>query len=68
MSSNTTLVCTPLMADSVSQMLIDMEKAKENGADLVELRIDYLKEFYPKQDLEKLIKESPLPNLITYMY
>ncbi|KAL5712830.1 hypothetical protein ACHQM5_014958 [Ranunculus cassubicifolius] len=66
MSSNSTLVCVPLMADSVSQMLIDMEKAKENGADLVELRIDYLKEFNPKHDLQKLIKESPLPTLVTY--
>uniref|UniRef100_A0A5B7A1S8 Putative 3-dehydroquinate dehydratase/shikimate dehydrogenase 3 n=1 Tax=Davidia involucrata TaxID=16924 RepID=A0A5B7A1S8_DAVIN len=63
---NSTMICAPVMADTVDQMLIQMRKAKELGADLVETRIDYLKKFSPQQDLEILIKQCPLPTLITY--
>ncbi|KAF8392533.1 hypothetical protein HHK36_022878 [Tetracentron sinense] len=66
MGRNPTLVCAPLMGESVDQMLIDMGKAKESGADLVEIRLDFIKNFSPRQDLEILIKKCPLPTLITY--
>lgn len=66
MKRNATLICVPIMGESVSQMLTDMAKAKASEADLVEIRIDYLKDFNPQLDLEKLIKHSPLPTLITY--
>ncbi|PKI78211.1 hypothetical protein CRG98_001382 [Punica granatum] len=52
-TSSRTLLCTPLMGTTVDQMLTEMRKAKEIGADVVE-------------DLEILIKRSPLPTLITY--
>ncbi|KAL8171268.1 hypothetical protein V2J09_023072 [Rumex salicifolius] len=64
--SNSTLICAPVMADSVDQMLAQVRKAKEQGADLVEIRLDYLKNFTPNADLEALIKQSVLPTLITY--
>jgi 3-dehydroquinate dehydratase/shikimate dehydrogenase len=54
------------MAETVDQMLIQARKAKELGADLVEVRLDFLKNFSPRQDLEILIKQSALPTLITY--
>ncbi|KAK6911476.1 Shikimate dehydrogenase substrate binding, N-terminal [Dillenia turbinata] len=63
---NSTLICAPLIAESVDRMLIQMRKAKELGADLVEVRVDYLKNFSPSQDLEILIKQCPLPTLITF--
>ncbi|XP_062084611.1 bifunctional 3-dehydroquinate dehydratase/shikimate dehydrogenase, chloroplastic-like isoform X2 [Humulus lupulus] len=63
---NSTLVCVPIMAESVDEMLDQMRKANELGADLVEIRIDFLNNFSPRQDLEILIKQSPLPALITY--
>lgn len=63
---NATLICAPVVAESVDQMLVQMQKAKEVGADLVELRLDYLKSFSPSQDLKTLIKQSPLPSLVTY--
>lgn len=63
---NSTLICAPVMAESVDQMLIKLQKAKELGADIVEIRVDFLKNFSPRQDLEILIKQSPLPTLITY--
>ncbi|XP_059652600.1 bifunctional 3-dehydroquinate dehydratase/shikimate dehydrogenase, chloroplastic-like [Cornus florida] len=64
--SNPTLLCTPLMGTTVDQMLIEMRKAKEIGADLVEIRLDCLRQFSPQQDLEILIKRSPLPTVVTY--
>ncbi|KAK4851772.1 hypothetical protein QYF36_018315 [Acer negundo] len=63
---NWTLVCAPLMAETVDQMLVLMDKAKQIGADLVEVRIDFLKNFSPRNDLNILIKQAPLPTLITY--
>lgn len=54
------------MADSVDQMLGQIRKAKEVGGDLVEIRLDYLKNFSPRQDLQFLVKQSPLPTLVTY--
>lgn len=63
--SSPTLLCTPLMGTTVDQMLIEMRKAKEVGADVVEIRLDCLRKFNPHQDLEILIKRSPLPTLVT---
>ncbi|KAK9291764.1 hypothetical protein L1049_019714 [Liquidambar formosana] len=64
--SNPTLLCTPLMGTTVDQMLLEMRKAREIGADVVEIRLDCLRNFSPRQDLEILIKQSPLPTLVTY--
>ncbi|XP_058222429.1 bifunctional 3-dehydroquinate dehydratase/shikimate dehydrogenase, chloroplastic-like [Rhododendron vialii] len=62
---NATAICAPVMAESVDQMLIQMGKARELGVDLVEVRIDWLKNFSASQHLDILIKQSPLPTLIT---
>lgn len=66
MRRNSTLICAPIMAESADQMLVLMKKAKELGADLVEVRVDFLKNFNPRRDLEVLIRQGPLPTLITY--
>ncbi|KAF8401566.1 hypothetical protein HHK36_012508 [Tetracentron sinense] len=66
MAKNSTLICAPLMGESVNQMLIEMCEAKASGADLVEIRLDFIKNLSPRRDLEILIKESPLPTLITF--
>lgn len=63
---NSTQICAPVLAESADQMLIKMRKAKEAGADLVEVRLDFLKSFSPRQDLELLIKQAPLPTLFTF--
>ncbi|XVF42545.1 hypothetical protein PTKIN_Ptkin01aG0372000 [Pterospermum kingtungense] len=63
---NSTLICVPIMAESVDQMLVQMRKAKEVGGDLVEVRVDFLKNFVPRQDLDILIKQAPLPTLFTF--
>ncbi|XP_054807326.1 bifunctional 3-dehydroquinate dehydratase/shikimate dehydrogenase, chloroplastic-like isoform X2 [Prosopis cineraria] len=63
---NGTLICVPIMGESVDEMKIDMRKAKASGADLVEIRLDSLKNFYHIEDLNSLIKERPLPAIFTY--
>ncbi|KAF3440499.1 hypothetical protein FNV43_RR18783 [Rhamnella rubrinervis] len=63
---NPTLICTPIMAESVEKMVIDSGKAKASGADLVEIRLDSLKFFNPHDDLKTLIRDCPLPTLFTY--
>ena len=68
MRNNTTLICAPIMGESIDKMKIDIDKAKASGVDLVELRVDYLRNFNPSEDLSILIKGSPLPTLITYRF
>ncbi|KAJ6313613.1 hypothetical protein OIU77_014992 [Salix suchowensis] len=63
---NPTLICTPIMADSVDRMVILMAEAKSMGADVVEIRLDSLKDFNPNSDIKTLILHSPLPTLFTY--
>lgn len=58
---NTTMICAPLMSESVEQMLKDMQKAKAEGADIVEITLDCIKGFQPQTDLEILLKNKPLP-------
>ncbi|CAH1427633.1 unnamed protein product [Lactuca virosa] len=63
---NSTLICAPIMADTVDQMLIQMNSAKSYGADLVEIRLDSLKGFNAREAIQTLVKLSPLPTLFTY--
>ncbi|URE13627.1 Bifunctional 3-dehydroquinate dehydratase shikimate [Musa troglodytarum] len=53
-----TLVCVPLVAE--------MAAARARGADLVEIRLDDLAVFHPRRDLQLLLKNRPLPALVTY--
>ncbi|GAB2287369.1 hypothetical protein Dimus_021749 [Dionaea muscipula] len=66
MRNNATLLCSPLMGTSIEQMVMEMRRAKDIGADVVEIRLDCLKTFTPSRDLPLLIKQSPLPTLVTY--
>ncbi|KAF5206723.1 Shikimate dehydrogenase (NADP(+)) [Thalictrum thalictroides] len=63
---NSTLICAPLMGETVDEMLSLMNKAKTSGADLVEIRLDYINNFDAYRDLEVLINMCPLPTLFTY--
>ncbi|CAH9087140.1 unnamed protein product [Cuscuta europaea] len=63
---NSTMVCAPLAAPSVEELITGMHKAKSQGADLVEIRLDCIQHFNPKQDLEMILTNKPLPVLIVY--
>ncbi|KAJ0525882.1 putative 3-dehydroquinate dehydratase, Shikimate dehydrogenase (NADP(+)) [Helianthus annuus] len=62
----TTMVCVPLMSHSVEQLVGDMFQAKNEGADLVEIRLDFLKEFDPVKDLRTIVGCRPLPIVVVY--
>ena len=63
---NSAMVCAPLMAQSVEQMVIDMQSSKAQGADVVEVRLDCIDKFRPSQDLETIIRNKPLPVIMVY--
>ena len=63
---NETLLCTSLTADSVQGMVAEGKEALEAGADVVELRLDFLKDFKPENDMETLLKGIELPCIVTY--
>ncbi|CAN6469239.1 unnamed protein product [Victoria cruziana] len=60
------LLCVSLVASSVDQMLLDASKAKASGADVAELRLDFLENFRCRQDLGVLLREKKLPTIVTY--
>lgn len=60
------MVCAPLAAPTVAELVEGMYKAKEEGADLVEIRLDCLTPFNPTQDLRTLLANKPLPVVIVF--
>ena len=43
----------------------ELREAYSSGADIVELRLDYLQDCDPEQDLESLLAASQLPVIVT---
>ena len=66
--AKSTVICAPLLSQSVEQMVNDMHVAKKEGADVVEIRLDCIKDFRPSQDLQILLRKKPLPVLVVYRY
>ncbi|CAI8618146.1 unnamed protein product [Vicia faba] len=67
MAKNATLICVPIMGETIGKMALDIQKAKLNGADLVEIRLDSLTTFNAHQDLNTFIQQhNSLPLLFTY--
>ncbi|KAG6552593.1 hypothetical protein Mapa_005793 [Marchantia paleacea] len=60
------LVCAPLVAKSVDDMVAKIGQAKAAGADLVELRVDHIQGFNPQADLPTLLNARTLPAIVTY--
>ncbi|KAK6140374.1 hypothetical protein DH2020_025885 [Rehmannia glutinosa] len=58
------MICAPLMAQSVEQMLIEMHQAKMQGADVVEIRLDCINNFEPWRDLKLLLENKPIPVVV----
>ncbi|CAN0899085.1 Bifunctional 3-dehydroquinate dehydratase/shikimate dehydrogenase, chloroplastic [Linum grandiflorum] len=59
------LVCTPLERETTGGMLCAMEKAKAEGADVVELRMGSLS-FSHISQVEMLLAQRPLPTIVSY--
>ncbi|KAK3003243.1 hypothetical protein RJ639_018185 [Escallonia herrerae] len=59
------LVCATLECESKEEMMASMEKAKEEGADLVELCIDSMS-FSHISEVEHLLKQRILPSIVSF--
>ena len=65
-SATSTLLCTSLTAATVEGMLEEAAEAVVAGADVLELRLDYLDSFNVESDLPELLSNCPLPAIVTY--
>ncbi|KAL9325050.1 hypothetical protein ACSQ67_005695 [Phaseolus vulgaris] len=65
-TKNATLICVPIMGETIEKMKIDVQRAKAEGADVAEIRLDSLSNIDPYQDLTALIQHRALPLLFTY--
>lgn len=66
--SKVVLVCAILdYCETKEEMLSSMEKAKEEGADLVELCIDSIS-FSHISELQHLFQHRPLPAIVSFRF
>ncbi|KAK4841176.1 hypothetical protein QYF36_000141 [Acer negundo] len=63
---NNLLVCTQLDCKTSEEMLTSMEKAKEEGADLVELCVDSMAPSSHISHIQTLFKQRTLPSIVSY--
>lgn len=61
-----TLICTSITATSLDAFLQEIQEAQGTGVDVIELRLDFIKEFEPLKDLEQLMAACSLPYIVTY--
>ncbi|GMN25216.1 hypothetical protein TIFTF001_000856 [Ficus carica] len=66
MKKSSTMICAPLMAETIEKMVIQMHQAKAQGADVVEIRLDCVLDFQPRNDLETILRNKPLPVIFVF--
>ena len=59
-------ICTSVTASTIDAFLAEIKEAEAAGVDIVELRLDFLKDFDPELHLERLLKACTLPYIVTY--
>lgn len=64
--SEPTYICTSVTADTVEGQLAEIAEATAAGVDIIELRLDYIKEFNPETDLQRLMGACSVPYIVTY--
>lgn len=64
--SSTCLLTTSITATTVQAALVELREAEAAGADVVELRLDFLEGFEPAADLPTLLAGTKLPAIVTY--
>lgn len=60
------LICTSVTAPTVPAFIEEIREAVAAGVDVVELRLDFLKDFDVERDLELLMAACPIPYIVTY--
>ena len=56
------------MAETIEKMVIQMHQAEAQGADVVEIRLDCVLDFQPRNDLETILRNKPLPVIFVFRY
>lgn len=64
-SPQRTQICTIVTASSVRDAVRECAEAAASGADIVELRLDFLDAFNPQSDLKPLLAACALPVIVT---
>ncbi|KAI7747687.1 hypothetical protein M8C21_029025, partial [Ambrosia artemisiifolia] len=63
---NKLLVCAAIECETIQDMVKSIEKAKEEGADLVELCMDSVSHVIHTADVELLFKQTTLPAIVSF--
>lgn len=59
-------ICTSVTASSLDAFLEEIREAIATGVDIVELRLDFLKDFDPTKDLDRIMAACSIPYIVTY--
>lgn len=59
-------VCTSITAKTLEDFIKEIKEAEATGVDILELRLDFLEEFNPAEDLQKLMSCCTKPYIVTY--
>jgi len=65
-STKQSMICVSVTATNIPDFVEEIKEACACGADIVELRVDFLNAFNPEIDLPKLMKTCTLPYIVTY--
>ncbi|GMI66562.1 MATERNAL EFFECT EMBRYO ARREST 32, EMBRYO DEFECTIVE 3004 [Hibiscus trionum] len=65
-AKNGVVVCTPLECESMEEMVASMEKAKEEGADIVEVCMASMAVPCHSHVLDRIIKPRTLPAIVSF--
>ncbi|KAL3148664.1 hypothetical protein ABBQ38_014082 [Trebouxia sp. C0009 RCD-2024] len=60
-----TLLCTSVTASSFAEAITEIEQIAEEGADLIELRLDMLTDFSVERHLQQLLATTNVPKIVT---
>jgi hypothetical protein len=60
------LLCTSIAAESVATALDTISAANESGADVLELRLDFYRDFNGMSHLQQLLDACNLPTIATF--
>ncbi|KAG2496617.1 hypothetical protein HYH03_005438 [Edaphochlamys debaryana] len=64
--ATTSYITTSVTATTVEAFLAEIQEAAASGVDIIELRLDFLTDFDPERDLERITQACPLPYIVTY--
>jgi 3-dehydroquinate dehydratase/shikimate dehydrogenase len=60
------LICTSVTARTVDEFIGEIAEATAAGVDVVELRLDFIKDFDTERDLERIMRSCSTPYIVTY--